>query len=228
MAEYWTCRGIKVPNDPVVVGARTRRLLRTDAYEQKEAEAVLSQVRGGDTVLEIGAGLGFMSSLLAARCGAARVVSYEANPRMIPFVRRTHAANGVSDRCEVRHALLAPGGGPPLPFYVREEFDASSLDPDRPETIPVIAVEDVPRADADEAFAEIRPDVLVCDIEGAEAQLLPALPLRGLRLAVVELHPQWIGREGVAAVFGAMAAAGLTYFPRASQAKVVVFRGGDW
>jgi hypothetical protein len=68
--------------------------------------------------------------------------------------------------------------------------------------------------------------VLVCDIEGAEAELLPAGDWSGLRAAVVELHPQWIGQAGVQAVFDAMQRAGLTYFPRASQAKVVTFRKG--
>jgi len=42
--------------------------------------------------------------------------------------------------------------------------------------------------------------------------------------AVVELHPQWIGQSGVQAVFDAMHKAGLTYFPRLSQSKVVTFK----
>ena len=223
---FLRCRGVRVPDDPEVIKPRTRRLLRSGAYETKEADAVRRLVKRGETVLEAGGGIGFMSSHLIRNCKAARVVSFEANPRMIPFIRRVHEATGV-EGAEVRNALLSPEGGPPLPFYVREEFDASSLDPDRPANIPVTAVEDVPRAVLGEVFDEVRPDVLVCDIEGAEADLVPHMPLDGLRLAVLELHPQWIGKAGVRAVFDAMAAAGLTYFPKASQAKVVAFRR-DW
>lgn len=45
-------------------------------------------------------------------------------------------------------------------------------------------------------------------------------------LAVIELHPRWIGQSGVQAVFDTMHRAGLTYFPKASEGKVVTFRRG--
>ena len=73
---------------------------------------------------------------------------------------------------------------------------------------------------------EVRPEVLICDIEGGEAELLPAGDWSSLRAAVIELHPQWIGQSGVQAVFDAMQGAGLSYFPRASHGKVVTFRRG--
>jgi hypothetical protein len=84
----------------------------------------------------------------------------------------------------------------------------------------------VPQRPLAEALAEARPTVLVCDIEGAEATLLPEGDWSCLRLAVIELHPQWIGQAGVQAVFDAMHRAGLTYFPKASEGKVVTFRRG--
>ncbi len=81
--------------------------------------------------------------------------------------------------------------------------------------------------DIAETFRNIAPSFLICDIEGAEAGLLPAADLGSLRCAVVELHPQWIGKAGVAAVFAAMTAAGLSYYPKTSNKKVVTFRR-DW
>ena len=57
-----------------------------------------------------------------------------------------------------------------------------------------------------------------------EAELLPEMDLTGLRAAVIELHPQWIGPEGVNAVFGALMGAGLAYYPKLSTQKVVTFR----
>ncbi len=41
---------------------------------------------------------------------------------------------------------------------------------------------------------------------------------------MIELHPQWIGATGVRDVFDAMHRAGLTYYPRWSYRKVIVFR----
>lgn len=45
-----------------------------------------------------------------------------------------------------------------------------------------------------------------------------------LRAAILELHPQWIGPEGVNAVFRAFMEAALAYYPRFSTHKVVCFR----
>lgn len=69
--------------------------------------------------------------------------------------------------------------------------------------------------------------MLICDIEGAEVDVIPEMDLSGVRAAIIELHPQWIGSKGVAAVFNAMMQAGLVYFPKWSNAKVVTFRR-DW
>jgi len=57
-------------------------------------------------------------------------------------------------------------------------------------------------------FKDLQPTVLICDIEGAEADLIPQLDLSGLRAAVIETHPQWIGPEGINKVFRAFMDAG--------------------
>ena len=41
---------------------------------------------------------------------------------------------------------------------------------------------------------------------------------------MLELHPQWIGPEGVNKVFSAFIGAGFAYYHRGSQGKVVSFR----
>ena len=78
--------------------------------------------------------------------------------------------------------------------------------------------------DAEKVFADLTPTVLICDIEGAEVDLIPALPLNNLRAAIIELHPQWIGPAGVNKVFSAFMQAGMAYYHRGSQNKVVAFR----
>jgi hypothetical protein len=113
-----------------------------------------------------------------------------------------------------------------VPFYIRRNFLASSMDPEVEKSAITEEVA-IPRHALGAVLEDLRPDLLVCDIEGAEADLLPAGDWSGLRAAVIELHPQWIGQAGVAAVFAAMARAGLTYFPMASEAKVVTFLR-DW
>jgi FkbM family methyltransferase len=135
-----------------------------------------------------------------------------------------HEANNVTN-VTVHNALLAPEAGEPADFYVRKNFLASSLDREsQPDNI--ISVEKVEVRSLPDTLAQVKPTVLVCDIEGAEASLLVSGDWTGLRAAVIELHPQWIGQQGVQAVFDAMQRAGLTYFPKASESKVVTFRKG--
>lgn len=217
-------RGMKIPKHPQFTTGRVRGALREGTYENRECEAVLRVVREGDTVLELGAGLGYMSTLITTKKPGTRVHAFEANPALIPFIRQVHEANGVTDRVVVHNALLAPEASQAVPFYVRDNFLASSLDKDA--TGGVIATHAIEVRGFGATLAELGPDVLVCDIEGAEADLLPAADLSGLRAAVVELHPQWIGQSGVQAVFDAMHRGGLTYFPKTSNAKVVTFRKG--
>ncbi|MGP6085956.1 FkbM family methyltransferase [Antarctobacter jejuensis] len=221
---YLYSRGLKIPKNPQITRGRVRAALKQDIYERKECDAVMRIVRPGDRVLELGGGIGYMSTLLSVKKKVSRVVSYEANPALIPYIRSMHEANEVTN-VDLRNALLSPELGDPVPFYVRKNFLASSMDRDADPDSVIEEVQIMQHA-IGPVIAEEQPDVLVCDIEGAEAHLLSAGDWSGLRAAVIELHPQWIGQSGVQAVFDAMQRAGLTYFPKASEAKVVTFRKG--
>lgn len=217
-------RGMKIPKHPDITTGRVRGALREGLYERKECDAVMKVVQQGDVVLELGAGIGYMSTLIATKKPVEHVHAFEANPGLIPYIRSVHEANDVTN-VTVHNALLAPEDGAPADFFVRKNFLASSLDRESgPDSI--VSVEKVEVRSLPKTLATIRPTVLVCDIEGAEAGLLEAADWSGLRAAVIELHPQWIGQAGVQSVFDTMHKAGLTYFPKASEAKVVTFRKG--
>ena len=215
---------MRFPLEGDILPKRVRVLLRTDGYEAKEARAAYRLVQEGDVVMELGAGIGFMSTLVSTKTKAAAVHCFEANPRLIPYIEAVHAANGVAN-AQIHHALLGTKPGRRA-FYQRASILDSSLEvlPEDDDTVEKVQV---PVMDAAKALARIKPSVLICDIEGAEADLLPELDLSGLRAVLIELHPQWIGKKGIARVFEAMSRAGLVFFPRWSQGKVAVFRS-DW
>ncbi|WP_323763458.1 FkbM family methyltransferase [Marinovum sp.] len=219
---YIRSRGMRVPRAVGITTGRIRAALRAETFERKECEAVLRVVNEGDRVLELGGGIGYVSTLMAVARKVTQLVTYEANPALIPHIRRMHEANG-AEHIDLRNALLTPLPSDPVPFYVRRNILSSSLDgsvnPDG-----VLQTVDVDCHAVEAVLEEVKPDVLICDIEGGEADLLPAADWSCLRVAVIELHPQWIGQPGVQAVFDAMQRAGLTYFPRASEGKVVTFR----
>lgn len=222
---YLRSRGLLVPKDPRLTTGRVRGAIKAETYERKECEAVMRMVQDGDVVLELGSGIGYMSSLIATHKQVRALHTYEANPNLIPYIRAIHAANKVAN-VTLHNALLSDGPGDPVPFYIRQNFLSSSMERDANDD-KIVSTEMIEQHDIHAVLAALKPTVLVCDIEGAEAQLLPAADLSCLRVAIVELHPQWIGQRGVQAVFDTMHRAGLTYFPKASEAKVVTFRK-DW
>ncbi|MGR3504133.1 FkbM family methyltransferase [Pseudaestuariivita sp.] len=214
-------RGLRIPKHPQFTTGQVRGALREDRYELKESNAAKRIINGDDVVLELGGGIGYMSAFMAKVCGAKHVHTFEANPALIPYIHEVHAANDI-ENVTVHHALLAGRASKPVPFYVRKNFLASSMDKENAEGIIEEASVEVLGLNA--TLKKVKPTVLMCDIEGAEATLLPQGDFTGLRAAVIETHPQWIGQAGVQAVFDTMHKAGLTYFPKASHGKVVVFR----
>lgn len=215
-------RGLKIPNDPKFITRKLRRALRRDEYELKESQAAQRLAEESDVVLELGGGIGYMGAFLSAVGKVSHVHSFEANKRLRSFAERLHALNNI-ENITIHNALLAPQDGPAVNFYVREDFLASSMSTKRGDDDSV-RIDQVEVRDINKVIAEIKPTFLVCDIEGAEAHLLPKANFETLRAAAIELHPRVTGSSGVRAVFEAMHAAGLTYDPFASIGRVVAFR----
>ena len=213
-------RGMKFPKDPNIIKGSIRRSLRRETYEEKETNAVLRTVREGDRVIELGAGVGYMSTLVATKRNVESVHAFEANPNLVPYIRRVHAANGLTN-AHVTHGILGLRKGH-TNFYVREDILSSSMSVLEGEIDPPATKVEV--LNAKQVFKELKPTVLICDIEGAEVDLLPQRDLAQLRAAIIETHPQWIGPEGITKVFRAFMDAGLTYYHRGSINKVVTFR----
>lgn len=219
---FVTSKGMKFPKDGHFITGHLRAALRENRYEAKESQCVLKLVRDEDTVIELGAGIGFMSTLVATKRKIKAVHAFEANPALIPYIRSVHEANGLKN-AHVTNALLGPRKGS-ADFYVRKNLLSSSMEPLRSDTNENTQIVKVDVLNARQTLQALNANILIADIEGAEATLIPQLDLTGLRGAMIELHPQYIGPEGVNAVFKAMMDAGLAYYARGSTNKVVCFR----
>ncbi|MFN4129331.1 MAG: FkbM family methyltransferase [Paracoccaceae bacterium] len=200
--------------------------IRDGAYERPEIAGLARTIRPGDRVLELGAGLGIITALAARAAGPDGAVrSYEANSALLPDTRAFLAANAVTT-VDLRHAVLVPEGNPaPRRFHLAASFAESSLlwaDGRHPQ-----GTVEVPAEGLHEVLTDFRPDVLICDIEGAEAELLPALPTSSLRAAVVELHPDRLSPAQIQSIYDAMAAQGLYPQEPGPGGTVVIYaRGG--
>lgn len=215
------CNGIRIPDRPEVFSPRIRRAIANGRYERIEASALKAILRPGDRVMELGAGIGYLSTLAAQAAEGVRVIAYEADPRLSQIIGEVYALNGVSERAAVRNQVLTPAARGRVPFYLRENFWSSSLDPAREGVIEEVSVE---TAVFPTALAETRPDVFLCDIEGGEGDLLPAGDYASLRTAIVEIHTARIGAAAIRAVFDAFHGQGLAYDGLHSRGDVVVFQ----
>lgn len=212
-------RGLRIPVvNPPISRKIFQQLWRKD-YEQPEISAIMRLLHDGDRVLELGSGLGIVSSLTARARPDVKVRSYEGNPDLLPFIAQVHAKNGIKN-VEVRNEILMPNpSAPTMEFLTHRSFAESSVLDHGAVTKRV----QVPCTDINGVIAEFRPDVFVCDIEGGEELLFDGMDLRGVRVLVIELHPVVISRMAVKRIFDTCAAAGL--YPRVeySSAQVVAF-----
>lgn len=211
-------RALKFPKDGTYLTGKVRGLLRSGAYEQDLTAAALKATREGDRVLDLGCGLGFVAGMIAKRRNIEAIHGYDGNARLLTYADAMLATNGISN-VTLTHGVLGKRKSS-VPFHVRTPFAASSLIPIEGEeaeetTVDMLNVKTVMNAH--------KPTVVICDIEGGEADLLDAMPLKGVRQVVVKLHPTHIGHAGMRSVFKAMEKAELAYDPRISAGRIVGF-----
>ena len=212
-------QGVRIPHDTAVVTPAIETAIRSGRYERREAAELPHILRPGDRVLEIGAGIGFISTLIARLPQVASVVAVEANPALIPFIREVHRRNGV-EGVRVLNGVLSDAAKDAAPFYLREDFWMSSLSPApnayaRKVEVPTIPFSDLLRRE--------RITLVVCDVEGAETELFESADLSGVDRIYLEVHDHLTGLKGVRAVFEALHDKGFGFDPRHSSRSVVLF-----
>ena len=213
-----TVHGITVPLSPDEVSPVIWQSLKSGSYEAKEAKWVCKAVRANDRVLELGTGIGVITSLIAKVPGV-RVWSFEANPSTAALAQRVIHANYL-DNVVLSQGLLAAGEPRTLPFYVREDLWMSSMDKNQGPYQRVISLTSI---DIDYFIADHSINVLVMDIEGAERDLLGKSQLPGIERVFLELHDHLYGLSGIREITQALSAKGFAYDPRGSYGACVLF-----
>ena len=196
------------------------RELIFERYEAPEIEAAQGIVEAGDIILELGTGMGIVSSIIAKTTKAKAIHSFEANPALIDTIRKVHDRNGISN-IEVTNAVFLPDPkDKTMPFHVHESYADSSL-AGGAKTVDTV---DVPVLDLNEVIRQTSANVLVCDIEGAEQQVFDGVALENLRSIVVELHPDILPPVEIHKIFKTCIDAGLYPDIKLSSGQVVCFR----
>lgn len=185
---------VAVPPSDFLNEQRIERL-NAGEYEGAEVRGALSVVKPTDRVLELGAGIGVVGAAVALNCRPEVMISYEANPNLLPAIEKLYALNGLTHRIKLRNRVLMADPDRPetVTFYLKNSYLGSSLaDSDKRPTRPVVV-----GTDSWEAMrAEIAPSVLIMDIEGGELELLRHANLDGIRAVILEFHPDVYGKPG--------------------------------
>jgi FkbM family methyltransferase len=160
----------------------TPHLLLDGFWEKHVTRAYLRLLSEGATVVEIGANVGYYTTLAAGRVGPrGRVYAFEANPAVAAMLERTLRINGTAGWCTVVRQAVSDRVGTAKFYSMTREHGNSSLrdiDPARERTLAgEVEILEVPTTTLDAYFAGSVPhvDVLKIDAEGAEPLILKGI-----------------------------------------------------
>ncbi|MBD1847254.1 FkbM family methyltransferase [Cyanobacteria bacterium FACHB-63] len=159
-------------------------------YEFEEISLLQRYLSTSDTVMEIGAGIGFLSSYCAKSIGSSRVFAYEANPLLRSHIEDTYRLNAVNPNVEF--CILSQSEGTTT-FYVEKDFWISST---IPHTSQAQAIQ-VPMKSLNQEIQRINPTFLILDIEGGEYDLLQFIDFHTIEKVLIEIHEPILGTEKV-------------------------------
>lgn len=124
--------GVVLEIDHAVMAPRIVESIKRGAYERAEARIVKTLIKDDDVVLELGAGVGFVTTVIATDPRVAKLVSYEPDAQLAAATRKTLLLNGVAieGKVEIRNAVVSNSiATPTTMFHVHNEFWMSGLQP---------------------------------------------------------------------------------------------------
>jgi len=216
--EYASHRGVTLPIVPELYSDTIVQYIRDGLYEAQEVAELDALIQPNEVILEIGAGCGFISTYCAKNPYTEAVYCVEANPELIEVIKLTHRLNRVD--VTAYHEILSKAEGE-TDFYVHRDFWASGTHASLGESIKVKTTPFQRRLD------EIKPTLLIVDIEGGEESLFENVDLTGVKKIMLEIHQAIIGRHGVKKVFDLLSAQGFHYETWHSAREIVTFSHVD-
>jgi FkbM family methyltransferase len=191
--KFWKqVNGIWLPLDRNL-GFHTLRWIVNGQYESGEIAIIKKTLSKEDKVLEIGSGLGFVTSFCSLIAGSDQVITYEANPSNAESAMRVFDKNQVSP--EIRIALLGETNGVVLfPVNRTKRLASTILDPT--EEVVEIAVESL-----NGLICQWKPTFLIMDIEGAEYDIFRIIQPLTIKKIQFELHPEILGESKCSEIF---------------------------
>lgn len=188
-----TYHGVCLRVDPKQIGAEVAENLLSGDYEQREVRMIKMFLERHDTVVELGAGIGFIGMLCARTVGGKNVHSFEANPLMKDVITGNYALNeGDPPTLNIGFLSASTEETGDVAFYVPDEFWAASLSP-----LENAKIVYTPKLSLNTQLAKLKPSFLVMDIEGGEIDIVNALEPGSICKIAMELHPHVTGQKAI-------------------------------
>lgn len=196
---------------------RVERALSRGSHERHQLRLIGALLSPGDVVLEVGAGLGLVSSYCAKRLGSSRVFAFEADPDLEPCIRQTYELNGVEPTLDMC-AVGARAGR--VTIYRNKHLVSSSVGRRRAGTQPV----EVPGKALNYVVHRFRPTLLIIDAEAAARELFDGAELPTVTKIMLELHDRVIGPQATDQVRGTLTKLGFREDRGLSTSEHLVLR----
>jgi FkbM family methyltransferase len=214
-----TINGIKLDIGNLEMSDVLRNYFYSGAYEEQELRILDDVLEKEDRVMELGGGIGLISTFCSLRVGSENVVSYEGNPKMVEKIKRTYELNGVSPT--INNIILAGSEGS-IDFCLKEDFWSSST-VEREGRFEKIRVG---TRDVNGEIISHKSTFMVIDIEGGEDELLPIIDFTPIKKILIEFHPDIIGEKRVSELIVLIIRNGFVMDLYKSENNVCYFRKG--
>jgi FkbM family methyltransferase len=162
-------------------------VLQNGAYESEINELLKRSVLNGTTVFDVGANIGLSAIPLLTACERSQILSYEASPAVLPYLRRTHNYSRYRNRWEIVPKAVTKESGDAISFTIHAQggdvFDGIRYT-GRGERISSVQV---PTTCIDDEWSQrgTPPVSLIkVDVEGGELDVL-----RGARKCITNCRP---------------------------------------
>jgi FkbM family methyltransferase len=206
-----------------VVSPKLQSAIQKGHYEKEESDVAGRLAKKSSVALDIGAGLGLISTIMMRANSSIAVHCFEADPRLIPLILATQQRNNVKAAGVYHCAVVAQNPSSnqgSLPFEIKQDFWANSLANNKSNHNEIIRVQTMIFSDLVKTY---QPSLLVIDIEGEEKHLFSGMDLSSVDRVCVEIHKSKIGPMGIKRVFRELHRQGFFYDPRFSRGTVPVF-----
>jgi FkbM family methyltransferase len=214
--------GLKLAITAQVVTPELRKRIIAGRYEVHESKYGEKLLDRDEVVVELGAGLGLISTLVMKTGKARAVHCFEADSRLLPLIRATHAANGAEAVVLHHGAVTADAEALQrgyMEFHLRANFWGNSTTGNKGQE--VLEVVKAPTIGLASIVKDYRPTVILADVEGAELGLFRDVDLSGVKRIMFEIHPGVLGPAGIRSVFADLDAAGFYFDSRFSAGQIV-------